>query len=107
MFNLKGKQMEKMMRQMGIKTQEIDAEEVIIRTPSKEIVVENPQVTKINMGGQDTLQVIGKIVEKEKERFSKEDIETITSQTGATEEEARKALEEEGDMAAAILKLKK
>ena len=107
MFNLKGKQMEKMMRQMGIKTQEIDAEEVIIRTPSKEIVVENPQVTKINMGGQDTLQVIGKIVEKEKEKFSKEDIETITSQTGATEEEARKALEEEGDMAAAILKLKK
>ncbi|MFQ6009925.1 MAG: nascent polypeptide-associated complex protein, partial [Candidatus Aenigmatarchaeota archaeon] len=107
MFNMKGRQMEKMMRQMGIKTEEIDAEEVIIKTPSKELVVENPQVTKVKMGGEETLQIIGKIIERGKEKFTKEDIETVMSQTGANEEGARKALEEEGDMAAAIIKLKK
>ena len=107
MFNMNNRQMEKMMRQMGIKAEKIEAEEVIIRAPGKEIVIESPEVTKINMGGQDTIQVIGKMTEREKEKFSKEDISTIMEQTGASEEDARKVLEEEGDIAAAIIRLKK
>ena len=100
------RQLEKMAKRMGIQTQPIEAEEVIIRTPEKEIVISNPQVSRVNMMGQDTFQVSGDISERSVEKFSKEDIEIIKQQTGASEEEARAALEETGDMADAILKLK-
>lgn len=100
------KQMEKMMKQMGIKTETIDASEVVIKARGKEIVITEPQVTKIKMGGQDTFQIIGKVSERSKEKFSAEDIKMIAEQTGVSEEEAKKALEEEGDIAAAIMKLK-
>ena len=101
------RQMEKMMKQMGIQAEEIDASEVVIKTREKEIVISEPQVTKIKMSGQDTFQIMGKISKRTKERFSKDDVKMIMEQTGASEEEAKKTLEEEGDMAAAIMKLKK
>jgi nascent polypeptide-associated complex subunit alpha len=92
------------MKKMGIKTEDVEASEVIIKGP-KTIVIKEPHVTMIDMGGQKTFQVIGKIHEKEE---STEDIELIMEQTGASEEEARTALDEaEGDLAVAILKLKK
>ena len=50
-----------MMKKMGISQQEIDATEVIIKTPEKEIVITNPQVSKVNMMGQQTFQVVGEI----------------------------------------------
>lgn len=101
------RQMEKMMKQMGIQAEGVEANEVVIKTRDKEIVITEPQVTKIKMGGQDTFQIAGKVSERAKEKFSKEDVKMIMDQTGASEEEARKALQEEGDMAAAIMKLKK
>jgi nascent polypeptide-associated complex subunit alpha len=107
MFNMEGKQMEKMMKQLGIKSESIEAEEVTIRTSSKDIVIRNPQVTKIKMGGQETFQIIGEASEKSREGFSDDDVSLVAKQTGRSEEEARSALEEEGDMAAAIMKLKK
>ena len=100
------KQMEKMMKQMGIKTENIDASEVVIKAKDKEIVITEPQVTKIKMGGQDTFQIMGKVSERAKEKFSAEDVKMIAEQTGASEEEAKRALEEESDIAAAIMKLK-
>ncbi len=39
------KQLEKMARKMGIQTQEIPAEEVIIKMKDKELVISNPQVS--------------------------------------------------------------
>lgn len=108
MFPGMGKrQMEKMMKQMGIQAEEIEASEVIIKARDREIVISEPQVTKIKMAGQDTFQVIGKISERAKERFSAEDVRMVAEQAGVSEEGARKALEEEGDIAAAIMKLKK
>ena len=101
------KMMEKAMKQMGIKSEEILAEEVIIKTPEKEIIIKNPQVTKINMGGQESFQIAGEISERTSEKFSQDDIKMIMEQTGATEQEAEKALEETGDIAEAIIKLKK
>ncbi len=101
------KQLEKMARKMGIQSTEIDAEEVIIRTKKKEIIITNPQVSKVNMAGQDTFQISGDIEEKDSSEFSEEDLRLIVEQTGATPQEAAEALEETGDIAHAILKLKK
>ncbi len=100
------KMLEKAMKQMGIKSEEILAEEVIIKTGDKELVILNPQVTKVNMGGQESLQITGEITERSKSKFSDEDLKIIMEQTGVTKEQAAKALEEAGDIAEAILKLK-
>lgn len=107
MLNMGSRQMEKMMKQMGIKNQAIDAVEVIIKGKEKELVISNPQVTKITMQGQDTYQVIGEAVERSVETFSEDDVKMIVEQTGASEEDAKKALEETDDIAEAIMKLKK
>ena len=99
--------MEKMMKQMGIKTENIDATEVIIKTADKNIIVSNPHVTKISMHGKDTFQVVGNISEKEVQEFTQADIDMIKEQTGASEEEIIKTLDETKDIAETILKLKK
>ena len=114
------RKMQQMMKQLGIQQQEIAATEVIIKTADKEIVITNPSVAKVNMMGQETFQISGEIQERElssssssssspsSSEISEEDLNTVMEQTGASEEEARKALDEaEGDLAEAILKLKK
>ncbi|MCK4335848.1 MAG: nascent polypeptide-associated complex protein, partial [Candidatus Aenigmarchaeota archaeon] len=58
------KQMERMMKQMGMQMSQIDAEEVIIKTPDKEIVISNPQVSKVKAMGQETFQITGEISER-------------------------------------------
>lgn len=100
------KQLEKAMKQMGIKQEEIHAEEVIIKTAEKEIVISSPNVTKVNMMGQDSYQISGQISERPLQKFGKDDIKLIVEQTGCTEQEAAAALGETGDLASAILKLK-
>ena len=98
------KLMKQAMKRMGIKQVDIDASEVIIRTPGKDIIIRNPQVAKVNMMGQETFQVSGDIVEVT--GISEDDVKTVASQAGVSEEKARKALEEaKGDLAEAILKL--
>ena len=101
------RQMEKMMKQMGIASEEVDATEVIIKTNGGEIVVSDPQVTKIKMAGQETFQIAGKVSERTAEAFSEDDVRLVTEQTGASEHAAKEALKSEGDIAKAILKLKK
>ena len=105
MFNQK--QIQQAMKRMGIKSEEIDAEEVIIRCNDRDIVITEPAVSKIKMGGQETFQVIGKASEVLKEKFSKDDIKLVMEQTDCTEEDAMKALDETGDIAEAIMLLKK
>ncbi len=104
MFNQR--QMQKAMKRMGIKSEEIDAEKVLIECKDKKIVISSPSVSKIRMGGQETFQVVGEVSEELKENFSEEDVELIMNQTGCSDEEAIKALDETGDMAEAIMKLK-
>ncbi len=102
------RQLEKMAKRMGIQATPIEAEEVIIKTPEKDLVVRNPQVSKVNMMGQETLQITGEIEERPKQPFTDEDVKTVMDQTGATEEEAKQTLTEtNGDLAQSILKLKK
>lgn len=104
----------RMMQRMGMNMEAVpDVEEVIIRTNSKEIVVEQPEVAILEMQGQKIFQVIGgKITEKAPQRqapqanVSEEDVQLVAGQTGKSVEEARKALDEcDGDLAKAILLL--
>lgn len=97
------KKMQGMMRQMGIKSKEIDAEEVIIKTSSGELIISNPQVTEVTMQGIKTYQVMGEVSEKES---NTEDVNMIVEKTGCTKEQAEETLEKNnGDIAAAILEL--
>lgn len=101
----------RMMQRMGLSMDAIpDVEEVIIKTGSKEITIEEPEVAIMEVQGQKIFQVTGgKIVEKAAERklaVPEEDVRLVADQTGKSLEEARKALEGcEGDLAKAILLL--
>lgn len=101
------KQLEAAMKKLGVKQEIIDASEVIIKTKlGKNLIVKNPQVTKVNMMGQESLQIIGDIVEEN--GITQEDIYTVAEQADVEPEIAKKALERnKGDLAAAILALKK
>ncbi len=102
----------RMMHRMGMSMDAIpDVEQVIIKTGSKEITIEEPEVAILEVQGQKIYQVTGgKIVEKAAERkapiLREEDVRLVADQTGKSLEEARKALEESGgDLAKAILLL--
>lgn len=101
----------RMMQRMGLSMDAIpDVEQVIIKTSSKEITIEEPEVAVLEAQGQKIFQVAGgKITEKVAERrlvIPEEDIRLVADQTGKSPEEARKALEEcGGDLAKAILLL--
>ncbi len=96
------RKMKQLMKSMGIEMKEVPATEVIIKTQEKRIVITNPQVTEIEQKGLKIYQILGDVkVEEDLE----EDIKLIMEQTGASREEAEKALKETGDLAAAILKL--
>ena len=98
------KQMQAVMKQMGMSQTDIDALRVIIeKSDGNKIVINNPSVTKIKMQGQETFQISGDV--SEESGFSEDDIKVIIEKTKCSEKEAKKALEETGDLAEAILKL--
>jgi len=101
------KKMQAVMRQMGIKQEEIPASRVIIEKPDGKIFIENPSVARISMHGQESFQISGDIKEEPVlEESSEEDIKILIEKTGVTREQAEKTLEEtEGDLAEAIMKL--
>ena len=100
--------MQKAMQRMGIKQQEINAELVIIKTKDKEITIKEPHVLKVNMMGQETFQISGKIKEEEIGRITEDDITTVMEQAHVSKKEALDSLEKNnGDLAASILDLKK
>ena len=99
--------MQNAMKRMGIKQEQIDATEVIIRTTGSTLIIRNPQVAKINMMGQESFQVVGRVEEvDDAPAISDEDVQAVVQQANCSEEEAKSALEgSKGDIAAAILKL--
>ncbi len=101
------KQMEKMAKKMGMKMDEIEAEQVIIKTPDKDLVINNPSVSKVNMMGQETFQISGEVTEKSHKPYTENDVTMVMEQADCTREFAEAALEDtKGDIAEAILKLK-
>jgi len=103
------KQMKSMMKQMGMQMVEIDAIEVVIKCADKEIVISNPQVSKVKAMGNETFQIVGDVSERspETEKFTDDDVKMVAEQGGVSEDDARTALEEtDGDIAEAIMKVK-
>ena len=97
--------MQAMMKQLGIAQEEIDASRVVIeKSDGGKLIVENPNVTKIKMQGQETFQISGEI--SEESGISEDDVQTIIEKTGVSEKTARETLEKNGgDLAEAIMEL--
>ena len=112
------RKMQKMMEQMGIDMSDIDAEEVVIRTPEEELVFTDADVQLMEAQGQKTYQVVGDPESRELEAGSsdaaeetdassggvdEDDVELVAMRTGVDEDTAREALEEnDGDLADAV-----
>jgi len=101
------KQMQGMMRKMGISQEDVSAERVTIEMADGSLIkIENPVVAKIKMQGQISFQITGEVSEEsEKVEDSSADVKTIQEKTGCSEEMARETLEKTGDLAQAILEL--
>jgi nascent polypeptide-associated complex subunit alpha len=99
----------RMMDRMGINMKEIpDVEEVVILTPAKEIHITGAQVSEVNAQGNRIFQVMGDVeeVERERQKFSEEDILLVQQQANVTREKAVASLEQsDGEVAKAILRL--
>jgi len=107
MIPLNKKAIEKAMKQLGMKQKSIEAERVIIEKANGRIIIENPEISLINLAGQEFFQISGSVKEISEDKISEEDIKLVMEKTNASFEEAKKALEETNDIAEAILKLKK
>ncbi|MDW7731391.1 MAG: nascent polypeptide-associated complex protein [Methanolobus sp.] len=97
-----------MMKQMGIDIKEInDVEQVIIRTPERDIVFNDANVSIMNAQGVDTYQIVGTPEEVARELVvPDDDVRLVAEQTGVSEDKAREALKNaNGDLAEAILAL--
>ena len=115
MPNVNPRQMQQMMKKMGVQQEDIDAEEVIIICSDRKIVISNPSVQRVNMMGQKTFQISGEesvealdseSSEDEPVEVTEEDIKTVMEQTSWSEVEALQALgHTSGNIAEAILLL--
>ena len=110
-----GRDAKRMMQKMGMKLDEIaGVTEVLIRTTTREIVIEEPVVTAVVVQGQKMYQITGgsshertSSTEVAPPEVPEEDVKLVAEQTGKTVDEARVALKESGgDLAEAILKIK-
>jgi nascent polypeptide-associated complex subunit alpha len=119
---LNPRKMQQMMDQMGIDMDELDAEEVVIRTADEELYFDDVEVTCMSAQGQDTYQVVGEPERRERGEdgaagaveagsasdadatgVTDDDVELVSMRAGVDEETARQALEDnDGDLAAAI-----
>jgi len=104
MLPMDERQMRKLMKRMGINVRELKANTVIIETDKRKYIFKNPEVSIMEIKGQQTYQIVGKpeIVEN----VNEEDAKLVAEKTGKSIEEAKKALQEaNGDIAQAILNL--
>jgi len=112
------REQKRMMQRMGMNMDNVeDVNQVIIRTASKDIVIDEPEVAILQVQGQKMYQVIGGQVSEQapgklttsapsKPLFTDEDAQLVADQTGKPLEKAKEALKEcDGDLAKAILLL--
>ena len=124
---LNPRKMKQMMNQMGIDLEDIDAEEVVIRTADEELVFDDADVQRMDAQGQQTYQIVGEPDTRPRSEggetasagesddtesgssggsdFSEQDVEIDGERAGVPEETARETLEETGDLAAAVQQL--
>lgn len=115
----------RMMQRMGMQMNELSGvTRVIIQSPGKEIVIDQPTVTSINVQGQKMYQVLGgktierapqaavaqgiapATMEKPAVQVPEEDVLLVAQQAKVSMEKARETLAKcDGDLARAILML--
>ncbi|MCE4628640.1 MAG: nascent polypeptide-associated complex protein [Desulfurococcales archaeon] len=114
MFGFNPRDMRRVMRQLGIRMEELRAVRVTIELDDGRIMVIEEPVGSFLMrqkGQPPMIYIVGepRIEEPSKEEtpeISEEDVLLVAEQAGVSPEEARKALEETGgDIAEAILRL--
>ncbi len=104
------RQTRRSLERMGVSMDEIaDVEEVIIRTPDRDLVIKHANVQEMKMKGTRMFQVVGEDVEermREKPTYTKEDVLLVSQQANVSEAKAEQALKDtNGDLAQAILRL--
>ena len=119
------RKMQQMMKQMGIDMQDLDAEEVIIKTPDEELVFTDAEVQRMDAQGQQTYTIVGEPESQARDgdagsagaddgdagdadeaAIPDDDVELVATRAGVSEGDAREALEAtDGDLAAAIERL--
>lgn len=106
-----------MMKQMGMKMDELKGfDTVILKSPTREIIIEDAMITSINIQGQKMYQITGgRETERKSEvdsgvteppplEIPEEDVLLVAQQARVSMEKARATLEQvEGDLARAIL----
>jgi nascent polypeptide-associated complex subunit alpha len=108
--NINPKKMKQMMKQLGMKMDQIeDVEKIVIYTPRGNWVFDTAEVTAMTMQGVTTYQVAGTPrFEESAPQIPDEDARLVAEQASVSVEEARKALIAcRGDIAEAILKVSK
>ncbi len=105
MPNVNPKQLQKLMRQMGMSMEQLeDVEEVVIRTADQEYRFPDAEVNIMEVKGDKTYQVTG--TPEVVDRMSEDDVTLVAEKTGKSPGEARAALKEaDGDIAQAIVNL--
>ncbi|MFB6164191.1 MAG: nascent polypeptide-associated complex protein [Haloarculaceae archaeon] len=115
------RKMQQMMDQFGIEMDEIDAEEVIIRTAEEELVFTDAEVQRMDAQGQQTYNIVGEPESRPRgeggdagstgaaesgSAIPDADVEIVAERAGVSEDDARDALEAtDGDLAAAVERL--
>ena len=99
----------RMMQRMGMQVQQLDdVTKVIMESPTRRIVIDNPEVATVTVQGQTIYQVGGGTMREERVGGgSDEDAKLVASQAGVSIEQATNALRQSnGDLAQAIILLK-
>lgn len=104
------RQMQQMMKQMGMSQESLNATKVTIETlTGQTLVFKNPDIQKIRMKGQETFQLSGKyetVLPKAIISISSDDIEMVSESAKVSKEIAEKTLKQvDGDIAQAIVNL--
>jgi len=99
------KKMQQMLKKLGMKMDNISANQVIIKTDSGDITIDKPQVIKTTMKDQVVFQISGNVKQK---AFTDEDVKLVVEQTGVDDKERIKELlqQNDGDVAKTIMQLK-
>ena len=121
MARMDSRRARRMMQQMGMKMDELgDIKRVILQSDTREVVIEGPAVTSMNVQGQKMYNVVGgkettrkpeasaeaAVEEEPAPAIPEEDVLLVAQQANVSMEKARAALERSGgDLAQAILML--
>lgn len=100
--------MAKMMKQMGVDMEELNADKVEVHIGDQKLVFSDPSISRIDAQGNEIFQLQGNYSTEEKSdeaEVDEEDIDLVVGKTGASREEAEEALKDSEEVADAIMKL--